>query len=115
MNRHWLQVIVAGLFEVMWVVGLKHATTPLEWGATLVAIFLSFYWMIDAGNSLPVGTVYAVFVGIGTTGTVLLEALLFNQGLSPMRIVLIVLLLVGVIGLKVVTPNEEGADSHGLD
>ncbi|WCG22940.1 multidrug efflux SMR transporter [Vagococcus lutrae] len=108
--RYWVQVVIAGLFEVVWVIGLKHASSPIEWGVTLVAIFLSFYWMIEAGNHLPVGTVYAVFVGIGTTGTVLLEALLFKQPLSFVRIVFIVMLLIGVVGLKLVTPTEKGID-----
>lgn len=108
--RYWVQVVIAGLFEVVWVIGLKHASSPIEWGVTLVAIFLSFYWMIEAGNHLPVGTVYAVFVGIGTTGTVLLEALLFKQPLSFVRIVFIVMLLIGVVGLKLVTPTDKGID-----
>lgn len=108
--RYWVQVVIAGLFEVVWVIGLKHASSPIEWGVTLVAIFLSFYWMIEAGNHLPVGTVYAVFVGIGTTGTVLLEALLFKQPLSFVRILFIVMLLIGVVGLKLVTPTEKGID-----
>lgn len=108
--RYWVQVVIAGLFEVVWVIGLKHASSPIEWGVTLVAIFLSFYWMIEAGNHLPVGTVYAVFVGIGTTGTVLLEALLFKQPLSFVRIMFIVMLLIGVVGLKMVTPTEKGID-----
>ncbi|GEQ62249.1 multidrug efflux SMR transporter [Vagococcus lutrae] len=108
--RYWVQVVIAGLFEVVWVIGLKHASSPIEWGVTLVAIFLSFYWMIEAGNHLPVGTVYAVFVGIGTTGTVLLEALLFKQPLSFVRIMFIVMLLIGVVGLKLVTPTEKGID-----
>ncbi|EST89268.1 MULTISPECIES: multidrug efflux SMR transporter [Vagococcus] len=108
--KYWVQVVIAGLFEVVWVIGLKHASSPVEWGVTLVAIFLSFYWMIEAGNHLPVGTVYAVFVGIGTTGTVLLEALLFKQPLSFVRIVFIVMLLIGVVGLKLVTPTEKGID-----
>ena len=108
--RYWVQVVIAGLFEVVWVIGLKHASSPIEWGVTLVAIFLSFYWMIEAGNHLPVGTVYAVFVGIGTTGTVLLEALLFKQPLSFVRIMFIVMLLIGVVGLKLVTRTEIGID-----
>lgn len=103
MNKNWLKVVIAGVFEVGWVVGLKHSTTPLTWGLTLVAIFFSFYLMISASEELPVGTVYAVFVGIGTTGTVLLDALLFGHSLSVAKVSLIVILLVGVIGLKMVT------------
>lgn len=107
MDKNWIKVVIAGVFEVGWVVGLKHSATIVEWGLTLVAIFLSFYLMISASEKLPVGTVYAVFVGIGTTGTVILDALLFGQALSVAKVALIVVLLVGVVGLKLVTPTDK--------
>lgn len=109
MNKEWTKVLVAGIFEVGWVIGLKHASTLVEWGLTILAIFFSFYLMISASQKLPVGTVYAVFVGIGTTGTVLLESLLFKEPLSVAKIGLIVLLLIGVVGLKLATPKEVNA------
>lgn len=112
MDKNWIKVVIAGVFEVGWVVGLKHATTIVEWGLTLVAIFFSFYLMISASEELPVGTVYAVFVGIGTTGTVLLDALLFGQALSIAKVALIVVLLVGVVGLKMVTPADKREVKH---
>ena len=69
MNKHWFMVIVAAVFEVCWVIGLKHANGTLEWIGTIIAIVTSFYLMIRAGRFIPVGTVYAVFVGLGTAGT----------------------------------------------
>lgn len=73
MNRSWISIVVAAVFEVTWVVGLKYASTPLEWIGTAGAIGLSFYLMIKAGEKIPVGTVYAVFVGLGTIGTVCVD------------------------------------------
>ncbi len=66
MNRNWLYVILGGVVEVLWVSGLKHSTNLLEWILTIAAIAVSFYLIIDASNHLPVGTVYAVFTGLGT-------------------------------------------------
>lgn len=110
MTRQWIKVVIASVFEVGWVIGLTHSTTWYEWIGTLIAIFVSFYLMIDAGKYLPVGTVYAVFVGLGAFGTVFSEIILFGEPFVPLKIVLISLILVGVIGLKVVT--DENADGE---
>jgi paired small multidrug resistance pump len=113
MNRNWIIVFVAALFEVFWVIGLKHADSPLEWGATIIAIIVSFYGLIIAGRGLPVGTVYAVFVGLGTAGTTAADLLFFGEPFKLAKILLILLLLVGVIGLKLVTDEKvpEGVES----
>lgn len=103
MNKTWLSVIIAAVFEVGWVTGLKHANNLWEWSVTAIAIFISFYLMIMASRYLPVGTVYAVFVGLGTAGTVLAEILLFGAELHVSKIALIGLLLIGVIGLKLLS------------
>jgi paired small multidrug resistance pump len=110
MNKNWIIVFFAAFFEVFWVVGLKHANSLLEWAGTVISIVISFYVLIIAGRKLPVGTVYAVFVGLGTAGTVLTEMLFFGEPLKIGKIVLISVLLIGVIGLKLVTddPVEEG-------
>lgn len=107
MNRDWIQVVVAAFFEVFWVIGLKHADNFWTWTGTIIAILISFYLMIMAGRKLPVGTVYAVFVGLGTAGTVFSEILFFNEPVQISKILLILLLLAGVIGLKVVTETKE--------
>lgn len=60
MNKDWIKVFVAAFFEVLWVIGLKHADSLWTWGGTVIAIFISFYVMIMAGKKLPVGTVYAL-------------------------------------------------------
>ena len=79
MDKAWIKVFIAAVFEVFWVIGLKHADDFWTWAGTVIAIFISFYLMIMAGRELPVGTVYAVFVGIGTAGTVFSEILFFDE------------------------------------
>lgn len=103
MSWNWVKVGIAAFFEVIWVIGLKHAYDPWTWLGTVVAIVISFYLMIMAGRTLPVGTVYAVFVGLGTAGTVFSEVVFFGEPLEPIKVFLILLLLSGVVGLKLVT------------
>jgi paired small multidrug resistance pump len=103
MNKPWIQVFAAALFEVVWVIGLKHADQLWSWALTAAAIAVSFTFMIRAGRTLPVGTVYAVFVGLGTAGTVLAETIFFSVPLHLSKLLLIITLLIGVIGLKMGT------------
>ncbi|CAM3604570.1 SMR family transporter [Saccharibacillus brassicae] len=105
-NQIWLSVIVAALFEVGWVIGLKHAAGLWEWLATGIAIVISFYLMIAASRTLPVGTVYAVFVGLGTAGTVVAEIVLLGAEVQPSKLILIGTLLLGVIGLKLLSGSK---------
>ncbi|MEW9670006.1 multidrug efflux SMR transporter [Ammoniphilus sp. 3BR4] len=111
MDRDWIFVVLAGFFEFIWVTGLKHSNTLWEWIGTIAAIYISFYVLIRASKRLPVGTVYAVFTGIGTAGTVLIEVIFFGEPFSWLKLLLILLLLSGVFGLKVVTKerDEKGA------
>ncbi|OXM88374.1 DMT family transporter [Paenibacillus rigui] len=107
MNKTWVSVILAAIFEVAWVIGLKHADRFVEWGGTVIAMCISFYLMLKAARSLAVGTVYAVFVGLGTTGTVVAEILLFHSAVSVLKVAFIGLLLIGVIGLKKLSKKKE--------
>ncbi|MCJ8012823.1 multidrug efflux SMR transporter [Paenibacillus sp. KQZ6P-2] len=115
MNRHWLYVILGGVMEVLWVSGLKYSSNVLEWLLTILAIVVSFYLIIEASKHLPVGTVYAVFTGLGTAGTVVTEMLFFGEPFRWSKTLLILILLAGVIGLKLITAdeatNEKGADA----
>jgi paired small multidrug resistance pump len=106
MNKEWAKVLIAAFFEVFWVIGLKHADDLWSWIGTIISIAISFYGLIMAGKKLPVGTVYAVFVGLGTAGTVAAEILFFGEPFKVEKLLLILLLLVGVIGLKLVS-NED--------
>lgn len=82
-------------------------------GGTLVAILVSFILMIMASRTLPVGTVYAVFVGLGTAGTVLAEILLFGAEVKGSKLLLIGVLLLGVVGLKIQSKEKkQGKEVH---
>lgn len=107
MNKSWMKVYAAAVFEVMWVAGLKHADNGWEWALTVIAIVISFYGLITASAKLPVGTVYAVFTGLGTAGTTVAEMLVFGEPFKPLKLVLIAVLLGGVIGLKLITAEAK--------
>ena len=113
MNTNWVKVVIAAFFEVFWVIGLKHADDFWTWTGTVIAIIVSFYLMIMAGKKLPVGTVYAVFVGLGTAGTVFSDIIFFDEPFKLAKVLLILVLLGGVVGLKLVTQDsdKEGAES----
>lgn len=107
MNGKWLLVLVAGFFEVGWAAGLKHADSPLEWVLTVIAIVTSFALLLYCSSQLPATTVYAAFVGLGSAGTVLLEMTVFGVPFSWIKVGLIVVLLIGIIGLKTITVEKE--------
>lgn len=107
MLKHWLRVVYGAIFEVGWVMGFKHAATFWEWGLTALAVTLSFYFLIKAGEVLPAGTAYAVFVGLGTLGTTVTGVLAFGEPVSLVKVALIFLLLIGIRGLQMVTAREE--------
>ncbi|MGM0561767.1 MAG: quaternary ammonium compound efflux SMR transporter SugE [Pseudomonadota bacterium] len=100
----WFMLVVAGLLEIGWAVGLKYTDgfTRL-WPSlfTLLAIISSFALLGLSLRSLPLGTAYAVWTGIGTAGTVLLGMLLFDESVDAGRLGCIVLILAGIVGLKV--------------
>lgn len=107
MLKHWLRVVYGAIFEVGWVVGFKHAATLWEWGLTALAVYLSFFFLIKAGEVLPAGTAYAVFVGLGTLGTTVTGIMAFGEPVSLAKVALIFLLLIGIGGLQMVTAREE--------
>ena len=107
MKKEWNIVFLAGLFEIGWVVGLKHADSSLTWIGTTICIYVSMHLLITASKNLPVGTTYAVFTGIGTAGTVILDIVLFHEPFSLLKVLLIALLLGGVTGLKTITKGAE--------
>ena len=106
MNTNWLKVFIASFLEIFWVMGLAHAYDVWTWSGTILLLIISNFLMITAAQVLPAGTVYAVFVGMGTAGTVLAEILFFGEPFDWRKILLICLLLAGVIGLKMMTGNE---------
>lgn len=102
----WLALLVAGLFEVAWAIGLKYTdgwTKPWPSVGTLVAMALSFYFLSLALRTLPIGTAYAVWTGIGAVGTALLGVVLFAEPATAARLACIGLIVAGIIGLKLVS------------
>ena len=106
MNRYWIRLFVAAVIEVLWVIGLAHAYDFWTWTGTAIAIIVSNYLMITAAQVLPAGTAYSVFVGLGTAGTVLSEILFFGEPVDWLKIFFILLIIIGVIGLKAVTDEN---------
>lgn len=99
----WVILVIAGLFEVGWAIGLKFSegfTRPWPTALTLAAMAVSVGLLGLAMRSLPVGTAYAVWTGIGAVGTVALGMLLFDEPASAARLACIALILAGIIGLK---------------
>jgi quaternary ammonium compound-resistance protein SugE len=99
----WVVLLIAGLFEIGWAVGLKYTdgfTRFVPTVATLVSMALSVGLLGLALKSLPLGTAYAVWTGIGAIGTVLFGFVVLGEALTPARLVSIVLIVAGIIGLK---------------
>ncbi|MBY7144730.1 multidrug efflux SMR transporter [Virgibacillus sp. NKC19-3] len=108
----WLLVLFAAVFEVGWATGLKYANDTLTWTLTAIAVVISFWLLLKAAVLLPTSTAYAVFAGLGTIGTVLIDIVFFHAAISIWMMVFIVLLLVGVIGLKTVTGKTSERSEH---
>ena len=105
---HWLILVVAGLFEVVWAIGLKYTdgfTKPWQTAGTVLAMVISVGLLGLAMKTLPVGTAYAVWTGIGVVGTVTLGVILLGEPATPGRIICILLIVSGIIGLKILSPN----------
>lgn len=105
-QRAWLYVFIGGMLEIVWASGFKYES--INGAIVLISLLVSFDLIIRATTVLPVGTVYAVFAGMGTLGTTAVEAVVSGGGISPLRIGFILLLLVCMIGLKL-TAKEGGA------
>ncbi|MCG2593860.1 quaternary ammonium compound efflux SMR transporter SugE [Ramlibacter sp. XY19] len=103
----WLLLLVAGLMEVGWAIGLKYTegfTRFWPSALTLAAMVASVVMLGIAMKSLPVGTSYAVWVGVGAVGTAILGIVLFNEPATLGRIASLALILAGIVGLKLATP-----------
>lgn len=100
---NWIILGLAGLFEVVWAVGLKYTegfTRPVPSLITLAAMGVSFYLLSVALRSLPLGTAYAVWVGIGAVGTAIAGIVLFNEPATGLKYTSILLIITGIAGLK---------------
>ena len=103
----WAILLAAGLLEIGWAIGLKYTEGFTRLGpsvATIAAMAASLGLLGLAVRTLPVGTAYAVWTGIGTVGTVLLGMQLFGEPADPLRLFFIAMIVAGIAGLKIVTP-----------
>lgn|SRR5512138_540170 len=103
----WTILFIAGVFEIAWAIGLKYTEGftrlwPSVW--TAVAMLISLWLLGIAVRSLPVGTAYTVWVGVGAVGTVALGIVLFGEPATALRLASVALIVAGIVGLKLATP-----------
>jgi quaternary ammonium compound-resistance protein SugE len=103
----WIILVLAGLFEVGWAIGLKYTQGftrlwPTIW--TVLAMVISLWLLGIAMKSLPVGTAYSIWVGVGSVGTVILGIALLGESANAGRLISVALIVAGIVGLKLATP-----------
>lgn len=104
----WIMLVAAGLFEIVWAIGLKYAdgfTRPVPSAITIAAMAASMYLLALAARTLPIGTAYAIWTGIGAVGAALLGMMLFSESANAVRLGCIALIVAGIVGLKLSTPG----------
>jgi len=103
----WILLVLAGLFETCWAIGIKYTQGWTKLGpslGTLAALAISMILLERAQRSIPIGTAYAVWVGIGALGAALLGILLLGESREPARLAFLGLLVVAIVGLKLTSP-----------
>jgi quaternary ammonium compound-resistance protein SugE len=106
----WFQLVIAGFLEVGWAIGLKYThgfTRPVPSAVTIGAIIASMWLLANAARTIPIGTAYAVWVGIGATGAAILGVVLLREPLTMARTVFLALLVVAILGLKLTAPKAD--------
>ena len=103
----WIILVTAGLFEIGWAIGLKYTEGftrlwPTVW--TVAAMIMSLWLLGMAMKSLPVGTAYSIWVGVGAAGTVILGIVLLGEPANAARLISVALIIAGIIGLKLAAP-----------
>lgn len=101
----WIILFLAGLFEIVWAIGLKYSqgfTKLVPSIITAIGMIISVYLLSVASKTLPIGTAYAVWTGIGAVGAVILGMILFNEPRDLLRIFFVALIVAGIIGLRFV-------------
>lgn len=105
----WALLIVAGLFEIVWAIGLGYSdglSRPLPTLGTVVALIISMVLLAKAVQNLPIGTAYAVWTGIGAVGTAILGIVLFDEPASVARLGFIAVIIFGIAGLHLVSTGH---------
>jgi quaternary ammonium compound-resistance protein SugE len=99
----WTYLVIAGLMEIAWATGLKYSegfTKPLASVVTAILMIASFYFLSLALKTLPIGTAYAIWTGIGAVGTSIIGIILFGESREALRIICMLLIVAGIVGLK---------------
>lgn len=99
----WIMLAAAGALEIVWAIGLKYAdgfTKPVPSAITITAMVASMWLLAQAARTLPIGTAYAIWTGIGAVGAAILGIMLFSESANAMRLACIGLIVAGIIGLK---------------
>ncbi len=100
----WIFLFIAGLLEIGWAIGLKYTegfTKILPSVITIITMILSFYFLSSALRTIPIGTGYAVWTGIGAVGTALIGMFFFGESKEFIRVFCILLIVAGIVGLKI--------------
>ena len=100
----WIYLVLAGILEICWAIGLKYSegfTKLFPSIFTALTLALSMFLLAKAVENLPIGTAYAIWVGIGAFGTAVLGIYFFNEPVSLMRIIFLAMLITSIIGLKI--------------
>jgi len=104
----WMYLVIAGLFEIAWAIGLKYTegfTRLWPSAGTVAAMIVSFLFLAESLKSIPVGTGYAVWTGIGAAGTAVMGIILFDESRDLVRILCILTIVAAIAGLKVSSPT----------
>ena len=104
----WIYLIIAGIFEVVWAMGLKYSVGFSRLVPTIVTIIgmaISVYFLSAAAKVLPIGTAYAIWTGIGAVGAVIMGMILFQEPRDFLRLLFVGIIVIGIVGLKFVSPE----------
>lgn len=114
MEKKWLYVALTSFFELVWIYGFNVASSWWHWIFIVIFIFIDFHYLTKACQELPTGTVYAIFAGVGTVGTALMDVFFFGGSLSVGKVFFIFILVIGVIGLNIADKVEEDKLKKGI-
>lgn len=106
----WIYIIMAGLLEIVWVIGLKYSngfTKIIPSIVTVVVIIFSFFLLSKALHSIPLGSGYAIFTGLGTVGTVVAGVFFWGETINPLKVFFVALMISGIIGIKISSAQPE--------
>lgn len=114
MNKAWGYVALTSFFELVWIYAFNVVSVWWQWIFIIGFIIVDFYFLTKACELLPTGTVYAVFAGVGTLGTSLMDVFLFGEEINLGKIIFIIILVAGVSGLKIADGIEEKKALKGM-